>query len=460
MSSDNTSRLVDLALILLLFSSTFTVQLLIHFRNPLPYGVDGPFYVYESMCILSMLKPCISDSPLALYIIAVLSSMLGYYLGVKLFLATITSLITIPLYFTLKKITLRRGFPALIVFAAYTFNPFTLRLSLEFAKNILGLLFLALMLYYLYDIVVEEVSKPKTAILLLLIVLISFTHILVFTVMCLALLVVLVYAIMSRSKVLGSTIILFVTAIAMFVLGLLTPLLGWEPYMESLRLGIRGAGISNYTISKFTRLEYPSLNTEFMVLLLILVLQVYFFAKSSIARPYTLFLMVFTIMPLLPLPSIAGLHWRIMLLNSVIIPITLALAYRIVGKKTVIAILAIIVLALMPSYMEIALVEAKPSLQPQILLELKQALNATSGNCTYYYVPDRPLLHWVRVYINPLKAYDDLGKIVERVTENYTVCTIVYTVNPLIEPPRPNMASKLLYRGSYIYVYATSIKRY
>ncbi len=459
MSSNGTGRLVDLALILLLFSSTFTVQLLVHFRNPLPYGVDGPFYVYESKCILSTLKPCIPDSPLALYIIAALSSVLGYYLGVKVFLATITSLITIPLYFTLKKITLKKGLSTIIVLATYTFNPFTLRLSLEFAKNILGLLFLALMLYYLYDLVVEETSRFRIAILLLLVVLVAFTHILVFAVMYFALLVVLVYAIISKSKVLNSAIALFVIANAMLVLGLFTPFLGWEPYMESLGLRSGGIGISNYTVSKLTRLEYPSINIEFLVLLLVLVLQVYFFAMSSTARPYTLFLIVHTITSLLPLPSIAGLHWRTMLLNSIIIPITLALAYRTMGK-TILVLLAIIVLALTPSYMRIALLEAKPSLPQQVLLELEQALNTTSSNCTYYYVPDKLLLHWIRVYVNPLKAYGNLNKISGRLNGNYTVCMIVYTVNPLIEPPRPSIASKLLYRGNYIYVYATSIKGY
>ncbi len=449
-SSRDESRLADLILILFLFSTTFTIQLLVHFKNPLPYGIDGPFYVYESKCILSMLKPCTPDSPLPLYIIAVLSSILGYYLGVKVFLATITSLITIPLYYTLRKITLNKALSAIIVFAAYTFNPFTLRLSLEFAKNILGLLFTALMLYYLYDTVIEGVNKRRGAILVLLVVLVAFTHILVFTITYFALLVILVYAVASKNRMLGSVVALFAIANVMLVLGLMTPLLGWEPYMESL--GLKGVSIGNYSVSKLTRLEYPQLSIEFLVLLLVLVLQVYFFFKSSTARPYTLFLIAYTITPLLPLPSIAGLHWRTTLLNSVIIPVTLALAYRIIGKAVVV-LLAMIVLALTPSFMEIAVVESKPSLPQQVLLELGQALNSTSNNCNYYYIPDKPLLYWTRVYINPLIAYNDVEKILEETRGNNTICIIVYTVNPLIKPPKPSMASSLLYHGDYVYVY-------
>lgn len=433
---------LDNIIVLTLFTTAFIIYLFVQSLSQLPYGIDGPFYVVESKSIISTGYPHYPDNPIALYIIALLSTITGFYGSVKLFLVIVPSLTVLPLYYLSMRITRRRTYSVLIVLFTYVLSPYTVRLSLEFAKNILGNLLLATAFYYMYVVIVEGgTSKRNLIVLLLLIVLLASTHILVYALLFLSTLIALLYVVLFDRKRVGILAKMMLVEVIATIIGLTTPVMGWEPYKKAL--------LGTTRTSTGLTISFPQVNTEYLIVLMIALLLTYSLFKSYAARPYTLMILAVVVLSLMPLPETVGIPWRIRLMSSIFIPIALILATRIVGRYVVL--LAVLIsIILLPYTYNVVVLEAKPSIEPVILSELSSTLSYFNDN-VYYYVPDKALRYWVQVYVEPDNVLKpkDLGDI----THNHRVLIILYTVNPLIKPPEPSLPSRLVYNGTYIYVY-------
>ena len=116
--------------------------------TPLVPGIDGPYYVVQAEYLLAHGRLKYPDPPLAFCVIA-LAAFLSkdLFAAVEFSSALVTALSAVPTYFLTKKLAGSRiaGFAAGL---ALVVNPFTLRLASDFVKNSMGMLWLALFLYY------------------------------------------------------------------------------------------------------------------------------------------------------------------------------------------------------------------------------------------------------------------------------------------------------------------------
>ncbi len=133
---------LDLALVLAIGSLTLAFYLWFLTREPLVYGIDGPYYLIQVRAIERTGGLKYGDPPLAFYVFYALSFLLGgnRTLGVKLGTALSAALLMPSAYCLLRLEFRRREAPA-IGALAMAFSPHLLRLSCDFLKNLMGTTF-------------------------------------------------------------------------------------------------------------------------------------------------------------------------------------------------------------------------------------------------------------------------------------------------------------------------------
>ncbi len=438
----------DYLVSMLLFILGFSSYLILQLRYPLPYGVDGAFYAGETKCILLSGYPCLTDSPLPLYIPVLFTiAGLNIYLAVKLSLVLFTSITVIPVYFLSKKVA-HNSVYAIIVSLVYLFNPFTMRLGVEFLKNLVALFFLAIIFYYFYKVFVEGKDSDYKY-LYLLTLLTALSHILVYGMLVLFTIMALLYSTVYHRNVLRKLGYLVVFEFLLVVAGIYTPILGWAPYFKA----VAGSG---QQLATFKTINYVSL--EALLAYTSILLLSYTALSVKARRSMTIPLLVLELLALLPLPMLAGISWRILLLYSLYLPLSLALSVGTRGNYHYALGITILLLAITSSITG-SLNLYKPALEPSIISELEKVVPDYSNNNTVFIVPDKILRHWVFFIAVPRKVFSDYSEAIvslkrERMrVENLVFIEILYTPNPEIKPPEPSLPHTLLYCGEYVYVY-------
>ena len=134
---------LDLALVLAIGSPTLAFYLWFLMREPLVYGIDGPYYLIQVRAIERTGGLKYGDPPLAFYVFYALSILLdgNRTLGVKLGTALSAALLVSLAYCLLRLEFRRREAPA-VGALAMAFSPHLLRLSCDFLKNLMGSTFL------------------------------------------------------------------------------------------------------------------------------------------------------------------------------------------------------------------------------------------------------------------------------------------------------------------------------
>ncbi|HDI01533.1 MAG TPA: hypothetical protein ENF78_03815, partial [Candidatus Bathyarchaeota archaeon] len=139
---------MDIALMAVAATSALVFYVLFLFRHPLPYGIDGPYYLTQVRAIERTGWLKYGDPPLAFYYFYALSVVLGdRILAVKLGTALAAASTVLPSY-CLLKLELRGRWPALLGSLALAFSPHVIRLSWDFLKNLLGSVFFLASLYF------------------------------------------------------------------------------------------------------------------------------------------------------------------------------------------------------------------------------------------------------------------------------------------------------------------------
>ncbi|MBD3227412.1 MAG: hypothetical protein GF329_04415 [Candidatus Lokiarchaeota archaeon] len=169
---------IFLAIIVLV---SFIYQLIMIFRFPYSYGVDGAYYDLNVINILETGDMWSQDNPVVFYYFAIWALIIGdVAVSIKIGLITLCSLIPIPIYFIIKKFTENEKIPLFGAFIS-TFNPLFFRLLGDFVKNAVGVLFLLVFIYIFIITCEKKYSIKKTIPLYLLsyglFILITFTHI-------------------------------------------------------------------------------------------------------------------------------------------------------------------------------------------------------------------------------------------------------------------------------------------
>jgi len=159
----------------LMFTSVLT-------RHPLVYGIDGPYYLIQVESLLSSGHLVYGDPPLAFYILAFFSTVMGdVTLGVKVGVAFFGALATIPMYLVVKSVT-GRGWSAYFGVAVLLLSASLLRMMSDLIKNAIGVFFLLFFLYYLHLMTFKAATWRNAALALSFLILTAFCHILDFAV--------------------------------------------------------------------------------------------------------------------------------------------------------------------------------------------------------------------------------------------------------------------------------------
>jgi len=169
------------AVIALIFLVGLGFYLYILTRHPLIYGIDGPYYLVQVEHLLKTGSLKHGDPPLAFFLFAFFTVVFkDTTLGIRVGLALVSALSSVPAYFYVKKISNSQlcGYVAMVVclFAAPH-----VRLLNDLLKNAVGVLFLLCFVYYLHLVVVEEKhGKKNLALAAVFLVLTGATHVLDF----------------------------------------------------------------------------------------------------------------------------------------------------------------------------------------------------------------------------------------------------------------------------------------
>ena len=214
---------MDIALMAVAAASALVFYVLFLFRHPLPYGIDGPYYLTQVRAIERTGWLKYGDPPLAFYYFYALSVVLGdRILAVKLGTALAAASTVLPSY-CLLKLELRGRWPALLGSLALAFSPHVIRLSWDFLKNLLGSVFFLASLYF-YARSLRLNSSLSLAASSAFLLLASLTHSLAFAInLALLILYSAAWALLNRQedrKALKSIVLVLAAPIAVALIGL------------------------------------------------------------------------------------------------------------------------------------------------------------------------------------------------------------------------------------------------
>jgi hypothetical protein len=142
-----------LSLLIAIFIFSFVLDIFVLTRYSLSYGIDGAFYDIQVRNILQYGFPMSNDPPLAYYLLTPFGLLFGNsFLGVKIGMALIGSLLVFPAYLLTECYTKEKvggsKIPALLSAFMVTVNVNYFALIGDFLQNLVGVLLLAVFLYF------------------------------------------------------------------------------------------------------------------------------------------------------------------------------------------------------------------------------------------------------------------------------------------------------------------------
>jgi hypothetical protein len=216
-----------------IFLFSFILDLWVLTRYNLSYGIDGPFYDIQVLNIIKTGFPNSGDPPIAYYLLTPFVIIAkNSFLGIKIGMSFLGSLIVFPTYFLSKIVTknfkLGNNFIPLLSAFLITINPFYFSMIGNLMQNLIGVLFLMTLSYFLIRWFENIGDWKKYGVLTIIFLLINMlTHIYTGSVSILIFLVMLVFTFVFKSyknrslakfelKILG-----LISAAVVIVLGIL-----------------------------------------------------------------------------------------------------------------------------------------------------------------------------------------------------------------------------------------------
>ncbi len=415
------------------------------FSSPLVFGIDGPYYVVQVSSILSGRGLVYLDPPLAFYMLALFSVVLGnVFAGVKVGSVVLTLLTVYPLYGLVSRITGCR-MCGLISCVLFVLNGFLVRMLFDFIKNAIGLLFLTLSLFFYYEWLIS--GKGRYCLLACIVTVVTgLTHILDFGVL------VLTYTLTSIVVLIGfrshlnitRTLPLLMVSYGLLGVGFISyTLMGGDPYkFFSFTAKLLGVSESLFEVD----LGVLKTATPLIIGLAgILVSRRY----SGLGR--VIVLSTSLVLVLLNLPFIPHQYlWRFNLMSALLLPLSMGFILGLVRDNYVVLLLGLAVAGLMFQYFGLQMVFARPSIPLGEYEELKMLLDRVPEN-TVIVVPDTRLRYWVQTF----RVEGVYGKVSD-VPANMGIL-ILFDKGPFLgrRPPSPPIPprARLFYDGEYVTAY-------
>ncbi|RLF24245.1 MAG: hypothetical protein DRN15_03780 [Thermoprotei archaeon] len=175
-------HLLEFSLVTSLFLAVFCIYMLKQFSSPLLYGINGPYYYIQvkSLFVRGSLK--YFDPPLAFYILAGFSAMIGDLVsGIKVGSVLITLLGMYAMYYMMRNYS--SILEGLMATASYALLSELIRLSFDLIKNAMGLTFLSFMMLFCY-LALKKSSLWYSILASVFVLMTGLTHILDFVIAC------------------------------------------------------------------------------------------------------------------------------------------------------------------------------------------------------------------------------------------------------------------------------------
>ena len=415
----------------------FVVYLLKAFSSPLVYGIDGPYYVLQVRHLLS--HGCLKylDPPLAFYVLAGFSVLFGdVFIGVKVGSIVFFLAASIPLFFLVERLGGRVD--GLVAAASYVFSGYLVRLGFDFLKNAMGLLFLALFFYMVVRGFERDEFRYSLLASLTLIV-VGLTHILDFGVGYGFAIILLVYGLFSKDKVLFKHAILpVVVGSIMLVAGFTVyTLMGGDPYKALNLLRLIGEEADTIMLSPW---ELAKTITPLIlgVAGILLSTRLKTPARQVIIACSIILLALNT--PLIPLQYL----WRFNLMTVILAPIILGVLVGSIRDEKLSAITGLVIIGLLLPQFIVQLQTMHPSIPEKEYQELKQLIDKIPVN-TLIITPDTRLRYWVET------LYENVARRPPGPTPYPQL--IVVDKNPIARKPWIPPRSIEYFKGEYIEAY-------
>lgn len=439
-------RLKSLLLFLVLFlvvSVGFVVYLFKALSSPLVFGIDGPYYVLQVEYLLG--HGCLKylDPPLAFYVLAGFSVLIGdVFLGVKVGSLIVFLLASIPLFFLVRRLSGSIG--GLVAVLSYVFSSYLVRLGFDFLKNAMGLLFLSLFFYMVLRGLGEDDLRYSIGASLLLIVT-GLTHILDFGVGYGFALLLLVFNIVSRNRGGIKHLLLPVaTSTLLLVAGFTVyTVMGGDPYKALNLLRLMGEETSNITLTPW---ELAKTVTPLILGVTGIILS---FRLNGVEKQVVLAVSIILIVlntPLIPLQYL----WRFNLMTAILAPIILGVLVGLVRDKTIAVAASLVIIGLLLPQFIVQLQAVHPSIPEPEYGELRKLVENLPAN-TLIIAPDTRLRYWIET------LYENVAKKPPGPTPYPQL--IVFDKNPSTRKPWIPPHARKYYSGEYIEAYIITSPR-
>ena len=419
-------------------ASLAIVRLLLS-RFPIMYGIDGPYYLIQMKHLLADGFIKYPDPPLTYYLLipfyaASPDPNLGIKIGVA-FYAAVTSLI---LYLVFYKVS-RSVASGLLASLLYITSPFTLRLSMDFIKNFIGILFIAL---FLYSALCVKRRRLSITLSILATLLSSLSHVLDFGILGLLAALLIISWLIRRdweSRVLAmSSIAALLTSLIILLLALVV-----VPQV----LGYDAMKLVEFLKNPFSGKGTPPMVQGFLIPVLIIAGGgiAYSITKNSRSRLFTHLAFASSIL-LLFTNAPVGSSWffRFTLMNSILLPILPAILIAELGDTKTKILAFTLILGLSVSLTIPTLAALRPSVSMEGYREIQSIPKYIPAGSTLL-VPETPLRYWIEALHE--ENYKILNKPQFPPPENAYLIT---RVNRLRHPP-PH--AEPIFEGNFIQIY-------
>ena len=412
-------------------------------RYPIMYGIDGPYYLIQLKHLISEGALKYPDPPLTYYmLLPFYASMPDPNLGIKIGVAFYAALTSIVLYMTFTRVSgsVAAGLTASFL---YIVSPFTLRLSMDFIKNFIGILFIAL---FLYSALCVRDRKFAVTLSAFSTIAAALSHVLDFGVLALMAALLLLSWAVRRDR--ASKVVAYASASALIISAIiLVSALVIAPEL----LGYDASKLVEFLKNPTTEEGRPiSPQHDFFIPAILLAaggLAYPFLAKPSNRKLVYVAFTASILLVALNLPLIAP-SWlfRFRLMSSILIPILPAIVVAEAKTRNARAIAFLTILGFTAALTLPTIPAMRPSIPPQGYQELLKISEYVPMGSTLL-IPDTALRYWVEAVHE--ENYNIVSKPSKPLRTGTYLVMRVLPNRPIRLPPR----AKPVFNGAFIRVF-------
>jgi len=372
-----------------IFLSSFVFLSIPILKAPLLTGIDGPYYAIQVRWILQYGRLKYPDPPLTFILMTFMTLLVkNTFLGIKLTVLIFTSLASLPWYFLFSN--RNKILSGVASSLSFIINWYSLRLASDFMKNSIGLLWLSLYVFFMFQYF-QKNDRKSLILLVISFILTALTHILDLGIAIFySLTIPFLYFILYR-KIDKKTVIILLLSLSTIVIGLTLPMILGGDIYKGIAFVEDLIEENNFVVVRAQNFilsigMFLTLITVSLILLKKDKLSLLFFASGILALLLNL--------PIIPRKWL----FRFQLMNMIPLSLSIGSALYLTEKdyKTFPIIIFITTLLLFSSIGTYNLV--RPTIIPPEYQELKMIVKSLEEKGYTIIIPDVKIRYWAETF--------------------------------------------------------------